>query len=215
MELWDLETKARNIGLLGGSFNPVHLGHLMLAQNALETFNLFQVWLLPSRTAPHKRHAVQAAARHRLAMLQMAAELDLNLEVCEAEIARDEISYTADTLRRLRAQHPGARFHFIIGSDTLTELHTWKGVDDLPNLCEFVAFSRPGWEPDTLQPQDLNLPAAWAERLLNHTATGVRMEISSSDIRHRVAEGMSIRYMVPPEVEMYIYEHGLYRRGDM
>ncbi len=201
----------RNIGLLGGSFNPVHYGHLMMAQNALETFDLLQVWFIPSMVAPHKVGTLQAEPRHRLAMLRLATEHHSGFEVCDAEIRRGGISYTADTLRWLRANNADARFHFIIGSDTLAELHAWKEAETLPTLCDFIVFERPGCELDSLAPDSLGLPAEWAKTLLERAVAGIRMDLASSDIRHRVAEGMSIRYMVPPEVEMYIQEHSLYQ----
>ncbi len=204
----------KRVGLLGGSFNPVHLGHLMVAQNALETFDLDRVRFLLSGVAPHKTRAPRPEAEHRLAMLRLATEHNLAFDICEDEIRRGGVSYTVDTLERLHRQHPDTRFVFLIGSDTLPELHGWKEIGRLLTLCDFATFARPGFEFAAMTPSSLKLPPPWPEKLLSQTAIGVRMDLSSSDIRHRVAEGMSIRYMVPPEVEMYIMEHGLYRRGD-
>lgn len=203
-----------NIGLFGGSFNPVHHGHLMAAQSALETFDLSQVWFVPSRVAPHKTQPRQADPDHRLAMLRLATEHNLDFDVCDEEIRRGGVSYTVDTVERLRSRHPRTRFSFIVGSDTLADLHGWKDIGRLLTLCDIVTIARPGFDLNTLGANALNLPPPWPEKLLARAAAGVRMDISSSDIRHRVAEGMSIRYMVPPEVEMYIAEHALYQGGD-
>ncbi len=204
----------KSIGLFGGSFNPVHHGHLMAAQSALETFDLGQVWFVPSRVAPHKTQSPRSDPGHRLAMLRLATEHNLDFEVCDDEIRRGGVSYTVDTVERLRNRHPDTRFFFIVGSDTLADLHEWRHIDRLLTLCDFVTIARPGFDLSTLDANALNLPPPWPEKLLARAAAGVRMDISSSDIRHRVAEGMSIRYMVPPEVEMYIAEHVLYQRGD-
>ena len=105
---------------------------------------------------------------------------------------------------------PDDDLHFIIGSDTVPELKTWYRIEELLHLCRFLVMARPGFERADLEAIDLGLPDPWPERLLEHIVDGHLVEISSSDIRMRVAEGMSIRYLVPQTVEMYIYEHGLF-----
>ena len=204
------EKRAR-MGILGGTFNPVHLGHLLLAQMAADVYELPLVLLIPCATPPHKRVKEMAAPEHRLAMLEAVAESDLQLEVSDMEIRRGGVSFAVDTVKQLGEQYPESDLFFIIGGDTLTELHQWRRITDLLEMCRFVTFKRPGVRSDALGPQDVNLPAPWPERLLQDVNIGRQIDISSSDIRYRVAEGMSIRYLVPPEVEMYIAEHGLYR----
>lgn len=198
------------IGILGGTFNPVHIGHLILAQNALETFDLSEVLFVPCAQPPHKGSATLAAARHRLAMVEAAIEGDLRFEVSDVEIQRGGVSYAIDTVRQLRRLYPKSKLHFIIGSDTLPELHLWKSVNDLLKLCTFVTFGRPGRSTSLFRPADLQLPEPWSEQLLQNYSAPRLVDVSSSDIRYRVAEGMSIRYLVPPAVEMYIAEHHLY-----
>lgn len=200
------------IGVLGGSFNPVHMGHLIVAQDALEQFELSQVVLMPCACPPHKSIRELLPAEHRVAMLEAAIEGDLRFLVSREEIDRGGVSYTIDTARSLKDQYPGCEIVFIIGSDSLLELHLWKDIGELLNLCGFVTLTRPGPEYDDVMKADLKLPPMWGERLKAHVRVGHALCLSSTDIRYRVAEGMSIRYLVHPSVEMYIAEHSLYRR---
>jgi len=198
------------IGILGGTFNPIHLGHLILAQSAVEACDLAKVWFIPTGTPAHKHTAALAPAAHRLAMVQAAVEGDLRFEASDLEIRRGGVSYAIDTVKALQQEHPAAELYFIIGSDTLRELHQWKDAGELLTLCRFVAFARPGFEPAQWRPEDLRLAPPQAQALLAAVHPGRQIDISSSDIRHRIAEGLSIRYLVPEAVEMYIAEHGLY-----
>jgi nicotinate-nucleotide adenylyltransferase len=201
------------IGVLGGCFNPIHMGHLILAQSAIEAFDLAQVLFVPAAQPPHKGLGAMAPAVHRQAMVEAAIEGDWRYEVCDVELKRSGPSYSIDTIRELRETYPGAELCFIIGSDTLTELHLWKDIEALLMLCRFVTMARPGWDIADATPERIKLPAPWPARLLADAVASRRVDISSSDIRHRLAEGMSIRYLVPQAVEMYISEHHLYR-GD-
>ncbi|MBN2301594.1 MAG: nicotinate-nucleotide adenylyltransferase [Lentisphaerae bacterium] len=199
------------IGILGGTFNPVHYGHLILAQNAIESFDLAKVLMIPCSTPPHKNNQNMLPARHRIAMLELAIEGDFRLEISNVEIKRGGISYAIDTIRELHQIYRRAELCFIIGTDTLMELHLWKDIGELLKLCRFISFDRPGFEIGDVNPTSLKLDASNAEQLIGDMAKGCRVEISSSDIRHRIAEGMSIRYLVPRTVEMYIAEHSLYQ----
>jgi len=198
------------IGILGGTFNPVHLGHLILAQNAIERYELSRILFVPCANPPHKDNSSLLSATHRIAMLQAATEDDPRFEISDVETARKGPSYTVDTISELKAAYPDASFYFIIGSDTLTELHLWKDIYRLLTMCTFITFSRYGFDVRTITPESLHLDAPWPERLLKEAATLHMIDISSSEIRHRVAEGMSIRYLVPQAVGMYITEHHLY-----
>ena len=195
---------------MGGTFNPVHIGHLILAQIALESLELIKVLLIPCARPPHKSVGALQPAEHRVAMLEAALEDSLTLELCDIEVLRDGPSYSIDTVDQLGEEYPGKELCFLIGSDTLPELHSWHRIYDLLERCRFITFLRPGCEPEMPAPESLQLNAPWPERLLKDIVTGRMIDISSSDIRHRVAEGMSIRYMVPRAVETYIAERGLY-----
>lgn len=200
------------IGVLGGTFNPVHMGHLIVAQDACEQFELSKVLLMPCACPPHKSGRDLLPAEHRIAMLEVAIEGDLRFEVSREEIDRDGVSYTIDTARSLKRLYRDAEIVFIIGSDSLMELYLWKDIGDLLELCRFVTMTRPGADYDELMKADLRLPVAWVRQLRDHIRVGHSASISSTDIRCRVAEGLSIRYLVHPAVEMYIAEHSLYRR---
>lgn len=200
------------VGIFGGSFNPVHLGHLVMAQDAMERFALDRVLFAPAHTPPHKRDVGIPDASHRLAMLKCAVEDNPAFGVLEDELERGGVSYTIDTVRRFRAAQPDCDVHFVIGGDTLPELHTWREIESLLGLCTFVTVARPGFDPASLPPARLKLGADHAARLLRHVVTGHLCDISSTDIRARVASGRSIRYLVPPAVERYIAAHHLYRQ---
>jgi nicotinate-nucleotide adenylyltransferase len=195
------------LGIFGGTFNPVHMGHLIAAQCAFEHLELSRVLFVPCARSPHKLRAPLLDARHRLAMLSAAIEGDLRYEVSDIEVRRGGVSYAIDTVEELRREYPDAELCFIIGADTLRDLHAWRAIDRLLALCRFVTLERPG---HASAPDELGLDPPWPERLCRDVVPGRLIEISSSDLRHRVAEGLSIRYLVPPAVEMYIAEHGLY-----
>ena len=198
----------KKLGILGGSFNPVHNGHLILAQVALETYELDRVLFIPCARPPHKDPGMLLPGRVRKEMLEAALEGDLRFETCSVELDRGGVSYAVDTLTDLTDRYPDCELYFIIGDDTLIELHMWHRIYDLLPLCTFVTFARECDGP--IRPETLHLDAPWPARLLANVTLGRRFEVSSSDIRHRVAEGMSIRYLVPDAVDMYITEHHLY-----
>lgn len=200
--------QSQRVGILGGTFDPIHLGHLILAQTAVEMLDLSRLLLVPCGDPPHKSVADIAPARHRLAMVEAALEDDLVCEPCGIEVHREGPSYSIDTVQEVRARFPDAGIYFIIGADTITELHSWHRIGELLQLCTVVTFRRPG--VSKLTPEDLKLPGPIARVLLENVMESRLVEISSSDIRYRIAEGMSIRYLVPQEVTMYISEHRLY-----
>ena len=204
------ENKTR-IGILGGSFNPIHLGHLIVAQNALDSFDLDKVLFMPCYIQPLKGKRALATSEHRLAMVEQAIFDNLAFELLDIEIARGGTSYAIDSVRAIREIYPTAELFFIIGADTLQELYMWRDIYELLELCKFATLARPGYELSDARLNKIKLKAPWPERLLQNVARGRLIDISSSDIRHRVAEGMSIRYLVPQSVEMYIAEHGLYK----
>jgi len=196
------------LGILGGSFNPIHNGHLILAQAALETYELDQALFIPCAHPPHKDPGMLLPGRVRMEMVEAALEGDPRFETSSVELDRGGVSYAVDTLTELTALYPDCELYFIIGDDTLVELHLWHRIYDVLPLCHFVTFAREHSDP--IRPEALRLDPPWPERLLANVTLGRRFEVSSSDVRHRVAEGMSIRYLVPDAVDMYITEHHLY-----
>jgi len=192
------------IGIFGGSFNPVHMGHLIMAQDALEFFGLAKVLFVPCNLPPHKDPSQLASPAHRAAMLALAIRENPRFELCDLEIKKGGTNYSIDTVRHLRKIYPRHALYFIIGSDSLLELHQWKEVNALLKLCRFVTFVRPGFELKFANKDML--------RKLRKDIIDVHLvDISSTDIRRRAATGMSIRYLVPRRVEKYIARHALYR----
>jgi len=202
------KTKER-IGVFGGSFDPVHMGHLTIAQDAVEQLELDRLIFVPAALSPHKQSCAPVEGRHRLEMLELATEDNLRLEVSDMEVARGGISYTMDTIRYLRADHSGAELFFIVGLDSLSELHLWRHVDELLESCTLVPFGRGGEDPAAVA-ETCQLSMDWKTKLLGRLIRIHEIDISASEIRMRIAEGLSIRYLVPPEVAMYIAEHNLY-----
>ncbi len=200
---------SERIGILGGTFNPIHLGHLILAQDALEQLELDRVLLIPCALPPHKDGRALASAPHRAAMIEAAIEGDPRFSVSTLEIERGGLSWTVDTLQALRDTYPDALRVFIIGADTVHELRTWRRIDDIFRLCRFAVVGRPGVKP-TGTPDELGLSEAQTDQLRASVIVGHDIDISSREIRMRIAEGLSIRYLVPDAVAMYIAEHRLY-----
>ena len=201
--------RSRRIGILGGTFNPIHLGHLLTAQDALEQLGLERVIFIPSATPPHKVVDKLATGRDRLRMIKLAIRGNDQFEVDDIEIKRGGKSYTVDTLMALRQRHPRADLYFIIGADSLQELHLWREVARLVTLCTFVTVPRPGFKPEPVI--DPRLDAATRRRLRQHVLHGHACDIASRDIRARVSGGRSMRYLVPDAVRFYIEKNRLYR----
>jgi nicotinate-nucleotide adenylyltransferase len=197
----------RTIGLLGGTFNPVHEGHLSIAREALRLFALDAVWFIPCAVPPHKPSHNLASNEDRLAMLRLALAGEPRFDALPIEFERPGKSYTLDTVRALQALHPGDGFVFIIGADTLPELHTWHQPLDLLPLVRIVTLARPGFVPN---PAALSLPPPWPEKLLADLRTGEPLDVSSRDVRAAIDAGQPVS-LVPEPVLHYIQEHNLYR----
>jgi nicotinate-nucleotide adenylyltransferase len=198
------------IGIFGGTFNPIHNGHLMVAQSVFENGHLDRLLLMPCHCSPFKQgQKILARTEDRVAMLERAIAGDPQFEISRIELDRGGVSYAVDTLLQLKTLYPGATLVFVMGMDSLRELHLWHRPEELLTLCEVVAVQRPGIDLP-LTPLDLGFPEAESRRLLENVIQGRLCDISSSEIRRRVAEGRSIRYLVPPAVEEYIKEKRLY-----
>ena len=187
----------KRIGILGGTFNPVHKGHLRLARDARKRFNLDRVFFIPCAQPPHKRPDRLAPAKHRLAMLKAVVKDDPRFAVSDIEIKRGGLSYSIDTVQRLKRLHASAEVYFIIGGDSINELNSWKRIGELQELCTFIATGRPGFRVRG---------SSKVEMFKGHA-----VDVSSSEIRKRVAEGKSIRRLVPAAVERYIRSRRLYQ----
>ena len=196
------------IGLLGGTFDPVHCGHLAVARQVRDVCALDGVWLIPAARSPF-RGAPHASAAHRVAMCRLAVAERPWLEVHDLELARPAPSYTIDTLRAVTKAHPNADFALILGTDALEAMAAWRDTAAIFALCEVVAVARPGFAaaiPDDLARE--HPAAATRVRILHDVAS----EIAASDVRRRVAVGDSLEGLVPDTVAAYIRRHGLYER---
>lgn len=200
------------VGLLGGSFDPVHVGHLVLAEQAREQLGLEHVLFVPSCVPPHKLDKQLAPAEHRLRMVELAVAGNPAFEARDLELRREGPSYSLDTVRELRAARGEAwDLYFVIGADTLPELATWHRVAELAELCKFVVFSRPGQRLGDVEPLRGVLGEEQIAAIAGRCFEMPRMDVSSTQIRRRVREGRSIRYLVPEPVRRYILDCELYR----
>jgi nicotinate-nucleotide adenylyltransferase len=197
------------IGILGGTFNPIHLGHLIIAQDAMEQVGLDRVKFIPSATPPHKTPDHLVAAKHRLRMVKLAIRGNERFEADDMEIKRAGKSYSVDTLTTLRRRHPQSEFYFIIGSDSLRELHLWRDISGLAKLCTFVTVARPGFKPE--HALKAKVDPALVRKIQRHIIHAHLCDIASRDIRARVARRQPIHYLVPDAVGRYIARHKLYR----
>jgi len=189
----------------------LHLGHLIIAQDAAEHLGLSEVVFIPAAVPPHKQDVQQVAAEHRLNMLRLAVQEDDRFSVSDIEIQRGGLSYSADTVEALAATYHNTDLFFIVGSDTLVELHTWRRIEELLQMCTVATIMRPGTDSLECISEKIRVPEKYREVLMENVIASHRIGISSSEIRRRNAAGKSIGYLVPPAVEAYIYEHGLYK----
>jgi nicotinate-nucleotide adenylyltransferase len=206
-----ISSSDNRIGIFGGSFDPLHMGHLVVAQDAKEKLGLSEVIFVPAAIPPHKQHLQQSSFEHRMNMLNAVLESELRFSVSDVEIQRGGISYSFETVCEFKKLYPDAQLVLIVGTDTLIDLHNWYNIDELLELCEVASFVRPGESDFTQLRKKVRLSEKNKERVLNSTFESHAIGISSSEIRMRVAEGLSIRYLVPAEVEIYIFEHSLYK----
>lgn len=195
------------IGIMGGTFDPIHLGHLVVAERAREELALDEILFIPCGVPALPKPYPVTPGEHRYAMAVLATAGHPQFRVSRLEIDRAGPSYTVDTLRTLRAQR-GEReaFFFITGADAILQLEAWHDPEALLCLCRFVAVPRPGYDLSRLTEA---LPPPYSEAVIQ--LPGPTLDISATDLRARVQAGRSIRYLVPEAVEVYLRKHGLYR----
>jgi len=197
-------TRAR-LGVLGGSFDPPHLAHLAIASEAFHALGLERVLFVPAASPPHKGGEERTPASIRLELASLALDDDLRFTASGVEIERGLV-YTADTLRALSERYVDRDLVFIMGSDSLLQLETWHATEELLSLCSLAVAPRPGDSPEAITAA----AARWGDYQVVVLDAPV-LDVSSSDIRARVAARRPIRYLVPRRVEEYILETGLYR----
>jgi nicotinate-nucleotide adenylyltransferase len=198
------------LGILGGTFDPVHYGHLLMAEMAREQCRLDEVWFVPAAVPPHKQAALVTDARQRIEMLELAIGGHEPFAVSRTEIDRGGVSFTADTLTELQAEDPARELILIVGADSLADLPNWREPQRIVELATVVVCGRPGFEVD-VAPLAGHLPSDRIEAIRRHRVEMPLIGVSSSEIRRRVGAGQSIRFQTPRAVEKYIETHGLYR----
>jgi nicotinate-nucleotide adenylyltransferase len=190
----------QRLGLFGGAFNPVHLGHLLVAQSAIEELKLDRLFFIPASRSPFKQNDETAPAELRLRWLRLALAGHPNYEIDEQEIRRGGVSYTIETAGQYAKKFPDAKRFYLIGADNVPKLNEWRHAKELAGLLEFAAVPRPG-----------QLPPLFPKPFRGTTLKGFPLEISSSQIRARVKAGFSVKHLVPPFVANAIRDSGAYR----
>lgn len=190
------------LAIMGGTFNPPHLGHLICAEEVRDHFKFDKVIFIPSARPPHKDNNELADAQHRYMMTRLAIQNNPHFEVSRIEMDRPGRSYSIETVKEFKRLYSSdTEFFWIVGADSILEMSIWKDANELLKICNFIAITRPGYNLDRADKRFIKMV-----RLFKVTA----VDISSSEIRRRVKQGKSIRYLVPSAVEGYIYENRLY-----
>lgn len=194
------------IGLMGGSFNPIHCGHVALARAALESGRVERVLFLPTGNPPHKKEGL-ADKFDRLRMVELAVEHEAGMAVCREEIDRDGVIYTVDTLAALKRKMPDCTLTYLIGADTLRALGTWRRVETVIERCKFLVMMREGETREEV----IRLAGLWTQRGAQIDFLDARkMDISSTQIREQIQKGLPFERLMPQAVADYIHKHGLY-----
>ncbi|MDA0659964.1 MAG: nicotinate-nucleotide adenylyltransferase [Planctomycetota bacterium] len=196
------------LGIYGGSFDPVHVGHLLLAECCREELGLDEVWFVPAYQAPHKLGRQTTAIEHRYQMLLLATVGNAGFHVSSLEIDRQGTSYTVDTLEHIHATKPQAELYLLMGADTFQDLPNWRSPNRLCELAAPVVVHRRGQTPSGIAP----ILLAGNVQINARCVPMPLIELSSTELRERVASAQSIRYRTSAAVEQYIAEHGLYQR---
>ncbi len=201
------------VGILGGTFDPIHLGHLIIAEESRLGLSLDRVLFVPAGQPWLKEGQPLTEAGHRLRMVELAVASNPHFDCLRSELARPGPSYTVDTLEELRAGlGPEVELHFILGRDAFASFHRWKEPERLLDLSRLVVVSRPGYREEQGEGGIDRIRARYRERAARITVLSVPwVNFSATEIRRRAAAGISFRYQVPEPVERYITEHGLYR----
>lgn len=196
-------------GVFGGTFDPVHIGHLAVAERVHSDLGLNRVIFVPTNISPFKLGQLTSSGEHRLSMLSFAIQDNPHFEASDIELRRGGTSYTVDTMEILKGLYPDDEFYFIMGMDSFLELNGWKGVDRLIELSQLVVVTRPGYELSSEQSKLLALPPEVWQRTRFLEVLG--LDIAATEIRDRIKRGQSVRYLLVPEVVTYIHENGIYR----
>lgn len=205
--------KTYALGIMGGTFDPIHMGHLAVAEQARDVLGLDAVVFMPAGRQPYKIDQDQLAAEKRLEMCRLALSDNENFDVSPLEVEREGITYTIDTLKTVRAHYPSnVKLYFIAGADSIATLADWKDARELSGLASFVGINRPGTKLIGDKAIKKSLQEAGFTVEFIHAPS---LDISSTDLRRRIAQGGSIRYLIPEPVRLVIEAENLYHRGSV
>jgi nicotinate-nucleotide adenylyltransferase len=202
----NLQSPIKSLGILGGTFDPPHYGHLTLAENARVQLQLDRVFFVPAGQQPLKRDRAITPAHHRAAMVEAAIGNNPDFSLSRVDLDRPGPHYTADTLTLLQEAYPEAELFFLIGGDSLAQLAAWHDPADIVQQARLAVMPRPGWETN-LEELERTVPGV-CERLIWLDTPS--LDIAASDLRRRARQGLPLRYLLPPAVEAYIRKHRLY-----
>jgi nicotinate-nucleotide adenylyltransferase len=204
------------IGIMGGTFDPPHLGHTLPVREAVRQFALRQVWFLPNNAPPHKVRPNLTDGYHRAAMLALALMNHPDFLIRTTELKLEKPAFTYDTIRLLKSEYPRDSFFFIMGTDSFLEIDTWRRYSELIDLCEFIIINR-GDQEEKLKQNLQHLETTLQKKLGNifHFTETAFIPVSSTAIRAALSEGKSVTGMLSEEVEAYILKHSLYQRRDI
>lgn len=201
----------KKIGIMGGTFNPIHNGHLVLAQTAYEQFDLDQILFMPTKNPYYKKLNQSATLEDRTSMVKLAIEDNEAFSFSELELLRDGNTYTVETLKIMTKENPDVEYYFIMGADSLYHFETWKEPQEILNMAILLVAARDDVSSHAIEGQIEYLENKYENARIKCLLTP-NLEISSNNLRKRCREGRSIRYLLPVQVEEYIREHGLYRK---
>lgn len=206
-----MSEQIQRVGILGGTFDPIHVGHLMTAEAVRDEYKLDKVLFIPAANPPHKQEQQVTPAIHRFVMTLLATCSNPHFQVSSLEMNRPGPSYTIDTIYELSKRFgKSSEIYFITGADAIQEIPTWDRIEELLGICQFIAATRQGCVPDVDNIREYF--GDLGQKRIHRLATP-ELEISSTDIRERIKRGYSIKYIVPEQVEQYIYKEGLYLQG--
>lgn len=196
------------IGIFGGTFDPVHVGHLELGKQALRELNLDKLIVVPAKLQPFKLDAPVTSGEHRTAMLKLAFQDVPSIEISDFELKREEVSYTIYTLNAFHDAYPEAELWFLLGTDAMLKIHLWKNAEELLTKFNIAVGLRPGYKETELMDQILQLEAAFNTNI--RLLTNKKLNISSTEIKERIHLGKTIEKLVPAAIERYIHNNALY-----
>lgn len=203
------EHTLKKYGIMGGTFDPIHHGHLVIANEVLSLFELDKIIFIPTGMPPHKIVKGLTSPYHRYMMTQFATMTNPDFDVSDIETKKSTMSYTIDTLRELISGREGDKFYFITGTDAVLDLPSWKNTEEILSLCTFIAVNRPGYVVEGLADKIKSITDKYGGEIFITKAP--QLHISSTDIRNRIASNRPVKYLLPEMVEQYILKNGLYK----